>query len=134
MKTPIFLLSLLACIISSCVANKSSDSFGVTDDKSVKSTTFGTFYSLGDYLKRVPGLQYVNQVYQVRGLQSMSESEPLYVVNGVLIGNSYLTASSSVDVNDIESVNVLKDVGSTNKYGMRGSHGVIEIRTKSSKQ
>jgi TonB-dependent SusC/RagA subfamily outer membrane receptor len=67
----------------------------------------------------------------VRGTSSATQQqEPLYVINTSPVGNSYQQANNSVDVNDISNVTVLKDVASTNQYGMRGAHGVIVIRTK----
>lgn len=87
--------------------------------------------SLLDYLKRVPGLAVSGGTVLVRGNHSITQIvEPLYVIDNVPVGNSYSQAASSVDINDIQSVSVLKDVASTNQYGMRGSGGVIVITTK----
>ena len=96
-----------------------------------KANSPGTYYNLSDYLIRVPGIQKVDGVYRIRDARSFNgEVEPLYVINGVPVGNNYDRANSLVDVNDIESVKVLKNVRDTNKYGMRGSTGVVEIVTK----
>ncbi len=64
---------------------------------------------------------------RIRGSGSINASNaPLYVVDGVV-----LTAGiSSIDPNDIESIEVLKDASSTAIYGTRGSNGVIMITTK----
>ena len=51
--------------------------------------------------------------------------EPLYVVDGI-IGGSY-------DPNDVETVTVLKDAGSTGMYGAQANGGVIVITTKKAK-
>src|SRR5690606_13900032 len=37
----------------------------------------------------------------------------------------------SINRNDIESINILKDAGATAIYGNRGANGVIDIKTKS---
>src|SRR5690606_14311568 len=43
---------------------------------------------------------------------------------------SSLSALSSINSNDIESITVLKDAGATSAYGARGANGVILITTK----
>jgi len=94
--------------------------------------------SLADYLKRIPGVQVTqntvgtgNVQVTVRGANSMGDNrEPLFIVNGVNIGNGYERAAPLVDVNDIASVQVLKSGQETAPYGMQGSNGVIVIKTK----
>lgn len=121
----------LASICACSKNNLATGSEPVKNGNKIQNNETGVFYSLSDYLKRVPGLQFTNGYFRIRGPQSFSETEPLYVVNGVILGNSYSQANSTIDPNDIARVNVLKDVASTSKYGMRGAHGVIEITTKS---
>lgn len=65
---------------------------------------------------------------RVRGMGSISASnEPLIVIDG------YPTVDglSSVDMNDVESIEVLKDAASSAIYGSRGANGVIIVTTKS---
>jgi TonB-dependent SusC/RagA subfamily outer membrane receptor len=52
---------------------------------------------------------------------------PLYLVNGIEIKQSDL---NSLNPNDIEKVNVLKDSNAVNKYGSKGANGVVEIILK----
>lgn len=71
---------------------------------------------------------------KIRGQGSISaSSSPLIVVDGIPVGNDsdYL---SSIDMNDIESVEVLKDAASTAIFGSRGANGVIMITTKRGKE
>ena len=91
--------------------------------------------SLADYLRRVAGVYVMGSGssvrVQIRGAQSINSSNrPLYVLNNQQIGRSYSTASSMVDVNDIDYIEVLKSSEGTSRYGLRGSNGVIIIRTK----
>ncbi len=92
--------------------------------------------SLADYLKRVPGISVRgsgdNATVRVRGGISSSgfSQEPLFVLDNAPIGKSYQQLTNMVDVNDIKRVSVLKDVSSTNIYGINGSNGVILITTK----
>lgn len=95
------------------------------------------YNELVDYLRRVPGLQITgangNYSIAVRGAVSLNaSSEPLFIVDNVQVG-SYQSAASLVDPNNIRSVEVLKDVASTQPYGMRGAGGVILIRTQKPK-
>src|SRR5690606_3009327 len=89
---------------------------------------------------------------RVRGITSLTGSnEPLYVVDGVPIeggdnnesfmfstlgggnGQTRVSAMSTINPNDIESIEVLKDASAAAIYGSRASNGVILITTKSGK-
>ncbi len=64
----------------------------------------------------------------VRGGASLTQStKPLYIVDGFEMGD----ALSNIDMNDIETIDILKDASSTAIYGARGSNGIIVITTKS---
>lgn len=66
----------------------------------------------------------------IRGGTSITQStEPLYIVDGFQMDN----ALRNVDINDIETIDVMKDASSTAIYGARGSNGVVLITTKSGK-
>ncbi len=81
---------------------------------------------------------------RIRGITSISpNSEPLIVLNGVIFDTpnaadfEFQTADEekfadllSVNVDDIESITVLKDAASTAVWGSRGANGVISIITK----
>lgn len=63
---------------------------------------------------------------QIRGASGFdSETEPLYVIDGVPGMDP-----TAIAPEDIESFNILKDAASTAIYGSRGSNGVIIITTK----
>ncbi|MFO7847710.1 MAG: SusC/RagA family TonB-linked outer membrane protein [Balneolaceae bacterium] len=63
---------------------------------------------------------------RLRGLSTIgADTEPLVVVDGVLGANF-----NTIDPNDIESIEVLKDASAAAIYGTRGSNGVILITTK----
>jgi TonB-dependent SusC/RagA subfamily outer membrane receptor len=62
---------------------------------------------------------------RIRGFGSINSNSPLYVVDGVPITNI-----NTINPNDIESVNVLKDPSTTAIYGVRGANGVVLIKTK----
>ena len=69
---------------------------------------------------------------RIRGNRSINASnEPLYVVDGVPLSASEITA---INPNDIASVEVLKDASATAIYGSRGANGVILINYKEGKK
>jgi len=63
---------------------------------------------------------------RIRGIGSFSNVGPLYVVDGMILTGS----QREFNVNDIESMQVLKDASATALYGARGANGVIIITTK----
>jgi TonB-linked SusC/RagA family outer membrane protein len=68
---------------------------------------------------------------KVRGFGSISAgNSPLIVIDGNIVGASIF---STLNTNDIESMDVLKDASSTAIYGSKGSNGVILITTKRGK-
>ena len=68
----------------------------------------------------------------VRGFGSITaDSGPAVVVDGVIVDAGFL---GNLDMNDIESFEVLKDAASAAIYGSEGSNGVILITTKTGKE
>lgn len=81
----------------------------------------------------------------IRGNSSIyGNNEPLYVVDGIpysnaevatgnrlMTGGAYGSGISTLDPNDIESMNVLKGVAAAALYGSRAANGVVLITTKS---
>lgn len=67
---------------------------------------------------------------RVRGIGTINNSDPLYIVDGMPIegGLDYVNPS------DIESIEVLKDAASGAIYGARAANGVVLVTTKSGKK
>lgn len=62
---------------------------------------------------------------RIRGVGTVNDAEPLYVVDGMPVTDiNYLSAS------DIQSMEILKDASASAIYGSRGANGVILITTK----
>ncbi len=63
---------------------------------------------------------------RIRGIGTINNSEPLYIVDGMAVGGgiSYLNPT------DIASVEILKDAASAAVYGARAANGVILVTTK----
>ena len=76
---------------------------------------------------------------RVRGITSAGNNSPLYVVDGFPLpssdagGNSVENQLNSINPNDIETIDVLKDASATAIYGVRAANGVVIITTKHGK-
>jgi len=106
-----------------------SEQLNVTNDANIKTAIVG----------KVAGVQMVGQAgsklgdsgrLRIRGAISLtSDSDPLYVVDGIPVSDPNV-----VDMNDVESVNVLKGPNATALYGQRAEYGVVMITTKRAKR
>lgn len=95
---------------------------------------------------RTPGVQITNSSgklgqgirVRIRGNSSVTgDNQPLFVVDGTPLNNQNLSDNGAptnplaqLNVNDIESIEVLKDASATAIYGARASNGVVLITTK----
>ncbi|MFM8770739.1 MAG: SusC/RagA family TonB-linked outer membrane protein [Candidatus Kapaibacterium sp.] len=117
------------------------------DSREIAQNTYGNFENA--IVGRAPGVQVINSngmagsamTIRVRGVGSLTASgEPLYVIDGVPVtqgdfgGKDRLAtqtnALASINPNDIESIDILKDADAAAIYGSRGSNGVVLITTK----
>ncbi|MFO7573624.1 MAG: TonB-dependent receptor [Bacteroidales bacterium] len=64
-------------------------------------------------------------IIRIRGVGTINNSEPLYVIDGVPSG-----VGNNLSSSDIESITILKDAASAAIYGARGANGVILVTTK----
>ncbi|WP_025761193.1 SusC/RagA family TonB-linked outer membrane protein [Dyadobacter tibetensis] len=62
---------------------------------------------------------------KIRGVGTVGNSSPLYVVDGVP-----LSSILSLNMQDVESINVLKDASASAIYGSRAANGVVLVTTK----
>ncbi len=103
------------------------------DDLSKLSTTS----ALGALQSQTPGVSITQNSGQpgrgykvnIRGIGTIGDSEPLYVIDGVAGGDI-----NTLNPNDIESIDVLKDAASAAIYGARAANGVILVTTKQGKE
>lgn len=82
---------------------------------------------------KVAGVTILNQhtpgegsTIRIRGMTTINDSNPLYVVDGVP-GGSY-------SPNDIETITILKDAAAQSIYGARAANGVVLITTKTGRK
>lgn len=96
-----------------------------------------TVNALGALQSQTPGVNITKQSGKpgegfkvtIRGLGTIGNSAPLYIIDGVPNGDIGMLNPS-----DIESVDVLKDAASAAIYGARAANGVILITTKQGKK
>ena len=118
---------------SKIYAEKNAEILAVEDDIEYSSDT----RSIENALKgRVSGVGVTGSSGQpgaasrvrIRGTSTLTgENQPLYVINGMPVsGDEFL----SLDQNDIESMEILKDASASGIYGSRAANGVVMITTK----
>ena len=71
-----------------------------------------------------------SSVVRVRGIGTINNSDPLYIVDGMPIGGGI----DNINPADIESIEVLKDAASAAVYGARAANGVVLVTTKKGKE
>ncbi|MGJ1409865.1 TonB-dependent receptor [Sphingobacterium thalpophilum] len=67
----------------------------------------------------------------IRGISTVNSNAPLVVIDGIITEGGTL---NKINPDDIETVSVLKDAGSTAIYGSRSANGVILVTTKRGRQ
>jgi len=78
-----------------------------------------------------------SQTIRIRGISTLGNNDPLYVIDGVQVrlgtSNQSQNISNLLNPAEIESITVLKDPSLIAMYGSEGSNGVIVITTKTGK-
>ena len=113
---------------------KKSDLTGSISQVSEKDLQKTPAPSLGSALEgRAAGLQVTgsgapgsNVSLNIRGIGSINNSQPLIVIDGVPTD----VPLNMINMDDVASVDVLKDASATAIYGSRGAYGVVIITTK----
>lgn len=138
MKRLIFLSILATALLFAGCSSTGSVTKSETSEnpRGSVSDKYNNFYSLADFLYRVPGVNVSgsgnNVSVTVRGVNSFNmDVSPLYVIDGTAVGRSYSQVNSMLSPKNIDYIEVLKDERASS-YGVRGSNGVILIKTKGS--
>lgn len=82
-------------------------------------------FSPGVNIVQASGMPGEDFKVNIRGLGTVGQSAPLYVIDGIAGGDI-----NSLNPSDIESIDVLKDAASAAIYGSRAANGVILVKTK----
>lgn len=111
--------------LSGSVASVSGDKLSAVRSTSVSQALQGSMP--GVQVTRSNSMPGASATIRVRGITTIGDSDPLIIVDGV-------PGSLSMDVDDIESISVLKDAASASIYGARAASGVIIVTTKRAKE
>lgn len=90
--------------------------------------------SIGDAMQgRAAGVQVVasgtpgsDPVFRIRGTGTINDNNPLLVIDGIPTSSGL----NQLNMDDVESIQVLKDASATAIYGSRGANGVIILTTR----
>jgi len=90
--------------------------------------------SIGDVMQgKAAGVQVITSgtpgtdpTFRIRGTGTINDNDPLFVIDGVPISSGL----NQLNMDDVESMQILKDASATAIYGARGANGVIIITTK----
>jgi TonB-linked SusC/RagA family outer membrane protein len=113
--------------ITGAVASVRVDDISANASRSVSSAIQGRI--AGVAVESAGGAPGAGTNITIRGLSSVGNNTPLYIVDGVFLSNM-----KDVSPNDIESIEILKDAATASIYGSRAANGVVIITTKSGKK
>lgn len=87
----------------------------------------------GVQVTNVSGLPGSPVAVRIRGVGTVGNTQPLYVIDGVPVGRGggeHSNPLASINPADIESISVLKDASAAATYGMQAANGVVLITTR----
>lgn len=150
MKTRTYgiLTGLLVSVLSLTVSCQSTSSLSgnntggnltnqYSDDNSQSIRVTDASLPLIDYIRKLQGVRVSgfgsNYQVNIRGQSRLlGNTNPLFVIDGVPLGQSYIDVSNAVSMSRVNSIRVIKGSELTLRFGPRGSNGVIEILTRNS--
>ena len=120
-------------VVTGYTEQRRADITGAVASINIESAQRPTSASILQRLDAVPGITVASNgspgsrsTVRIRGISSFQNNDPLYIIDGVPVQDSYI---NFINPNDISSVQVLKDASSASIYGSRASNGVILIET-----
>lgn len=124
-------LAGLSFLLANCMTAERATGDGETH---AKTEIYDSSLSLADYLQRVSGVAVHDVGGQIRvvirgNLSFETNSEPLYVINGVRSGYDYNSVARMVPMASVQLIEVLKGNDASAIYGMAGANGAIVIRS-----
>jgi TonB-dependent SusC/RagA subfamily outer membrane receptor len=146
---PLLSCGLLVALMSACASANSAGTGRTPPDRPLPPPDQGTIVTANDLDQgttvdpiertlagRVAGVIVTNTAdggisIRIRGQTTVNgETEPLYIIDGLPVLPGPGGSLTGINPKDIASIEVLKDASATAFYGMRGSNGVILIKTK----
>jgi TonB-dependent Receptor Plug Domain len=141
MKTVKSLAFLLftSLIIASCASSNQSNTSSSNQPnlnpnmtRSGSGRDYSSYTSLADILRQQVGVTVTaSGNIQIRGVNSITvDTRPLYVYDGIELGRSYQKANQAINLADIKSIRIIRDLNQLTTYGERGRNGVIYIKSR----
>ena len=115
-------------VVTASIAKVGSDELGMTAPVRMDNALKGL--AAGVTVTSSSGQPGAAAQIRVRGIGTINNSDPLYIVDGMPIEGGL----DFVNPSDIESIEVLKDAASGAIYGARAANGVVLVTTKSGKK
>ncbi len=112
-------------VVTGAISSVSSEAVNSLPSSGLDQALQGRAAGLTVIANGAPGY---SSTMRVRGISTVNDANPLYVVDGVVT-----TTISNISPADIESIEVLKDASTAAIYGSLGSNGVIMVTTKKGK-
>ena len=120
-------------VVTGYTEQRRGDITGAVASINIESAQRPTSASILQRLDAVPGITVASNgspgsrsTVRIRGISSFQNNDPLYIIDGVPVQDSYI---NFINPNDISSIQVLKDASAASVYGSRASNGVILIET-----
>jgi N-acetylmuramoyl-L-alanine amidase len=129
-RQPVYVLThnpLPALLLECGWLNNSHDLTEMKSEAAVETMARKILEGIVDYASNDKQTAAVDYVMLPNGRPDTDKHAPLFVLNGKIVGKHVF---DTLNANNIESVNVLKDKTATDKYGDKGAYGVVEIVTK----
>ncbi|MDR0572997.1 MAG: TonB-dependent receptor [Tannerella sp.] len=115
--------------VTGAISSVNTEELRVTSSASIANALAGRVAGLTS-MQRVGGQPGVDDASMyLRGISTTNGTAPLILIDGVPRDNI-----RTIDVNEVESISVLKDASATSIFGVRGANGVILITTKRGKE
>lgn len=133
MKTVLFCLLAFTCLVApSCRSTSAPTSAKAVANEMKKHDAPAT--SIAELIGRKPNVTVSgsgsNVSVQIRGRRSInSTNEPLYVVDGNVLGSDY-SRVANLNPGDVARIDIISDPATLSSYGSRGANGVIDIILK----
>ncbi len=112
-------------VVTASIAKVSSEDLGLTAPSRVDDALKGL--TAGVQVTSSSGQPGASSRVRIRGIGTVNDSNPLYIVDGMPMG---IDGIDYLNPQDIESIEVLKDAAAGAVYGARAANGVVLVTTK----
>ncbi len=108
-----------------------------SDTNKSRGPDYSRYTNLADIIRTKPGVVVKgvgnNVTFTIRGINSINlDTRPLFIIDNVPMGRDYARVNQAINPANVRSVQILKSLAETNRYGEEGRNGVIMIFSKTS--